>query len=171
MTRLYGSMAFMSTLCSWSPMRNTLQRRPSSLSSKAEYCWTDSTPFWSSSVVLGLGRSSKMNTPGFNAKLDSSRTWTCCDQTHFTQISFMWIAWIITYISARSSRLMFSKHPHTKSLVMSWCNTSKWAGLNSCWSAWWPRPWSFEMLVTFTSQARTQTTSNMHYPLAHANTK
>lgn len=59
MTFLYGSMAFMSTLCSWSPMRNTLQRRPSSLSSETEYSWTDSTPFCSSSVVFGLGRSSK----------------------------------------------------------------------------------------------------------------
>lgn len=49
----------MSTLCSCSPMRNTLQRRLSSLSSAAEYSCTDFIPFWSSSVVLGLGRSSE----------------------------------------------------------------------------------------------------------------
>lgn len=49
----------MSTRCSCSPMRNTLQRRLSSLSSEAEYSCTDFIPFWSSSVVLGLGRSSE----------------------------------------------------------------------------------------------------------------
>lgn len=52
-------MAFISTLWSWSPIRNTLQRRPSSCSSEAENSGTDWTPFWSSSVALGLGRSSE----------------------------------------------------------------------------------------------------------------
>lgn len=54
----------MSTLCSCSPMRNTLQRRLSSRSSSAENSCTDSTPFWSSSVLLGLGRSSERRTSG-----------------------------------------------------------------------------------------------------------
>lgn len=57
-------MAFMSTRCSCSPMRNTLQRRLSSRSSSGEYSCTVSTPFWSSSVPLGLGRSSERRTSG-----------------------------------------------------------------------------------------------------------
>lgn len=52
----------MSTRCSCSPMRNTLQRRLSSRSSSGEYSCTVSTPFWSSSVPLGLGRSSERRT-------------------------------------------------------------------------------------------------------------
>lgn len=61
-------MAVMSTLCSCSPMRNTLQRRLSSRSSLAEYSCTDSTPFWSSSVLLGLGRSSEGRARGQSSR-------------------------------------------------------------------------------------------------------
>lgn len=58
----------MSTLCSCSPMRKTLQCRLSSRSSSAEYSCTDSTPFWSSSVLFGLGRSSERRTSGQSSR-------------------------------------------------------------------------------------------------------
>lgn len=88
-TLLYGSIAFISTLWSWSPIWKSLHRRPSSRSSDAEYSWTVSTPFWSSSVVFGLGRSSEQ---------ESMITYKCINKKQLFRVNKTFKQFSSTYI-------------------------------------------------------------------------